>query len=61
MQNLREALTTRALIGQAQGIVMERHALTSEQAMAYLRRVSQQSQVKVRDLAERIVSGAEPR
>jgi len=61
VQNLREALTTRALIGQAQGIVMERHALTSEQAMAYLRRMSQESQVKVRDLAERIVSGTEPR
>ena len=53
--NLQEAVSTRALIGQAQGIVMERYHLTSEQAMAYLRRTSQESQQKVRDLAEHMV------
>lgn len=54
--NLQEAVSTRALIGQAQGIVMERYHLTSEQAMAYLRRTSQESQQKVRDLAEHMVA-----
>ncbi len=54
--NLREAVSTRALIGQAQGILMERYGLTSDQAMAYLRRRSQESQHKVRDLAEHLVA-----
>ena len=52
VENLAEALRTRSLIAQAQGIVMERYSLDPEQAMAYLRRVSQDRQVKVRELAE---------
>jgi hypothetical protein len=57
--NLEEALETRALIGQAQGILMERYHLTSEQAMSFLRRTSQQTQIKVRDLADSVVTGRE--
>jgi hypothetical protein len=53
--NLQEAMHTRGLIGQAQGILMERYRLTGPQAMAYLRRQSQRSQLKVRDLAANIV------
>lgn len=49
--HLEEGMRTREVIGQAQGIVMERHGLTAEESMAFLRRASQQSQVKVRDLA----------
>lgn len=55
VENLAEALRTRSLIAQAQGIVMERYSLDPEQAMAYLRRVSQDRQVKVRELAETLV------
>jgi hypothetical protein len=55
--NLEEALETRALIGQAQGILMERYHLTSDQAMSFLRRTSQQTQIKVRDLADSVVTG----
>ncbi|MDQ4053546.1 MAG: ANTAR domain-containing protein [Actinomycetota bacterium] len=54
--NLAEAMATRDLIGQAQGIVMERYDLTSEQAIQFLRRTSQQSQQKVRDIAHDLVS-----
>ena len=50
----RMALDTRDLIGQAKGILMERYRLTPDQAFALLVRVSQQSHLKVRDLAERL-------
>ncbi len=59
VEHLAEALRTRSLIAQAQGIFMERFSLGSEQAMAYLRRVSQERQVKVRDLARGLVEGRE--
>lgn len=54
--NLVDAMHTREVIGQAQGIVMERYGLTSVQAMNFLRRSSQQSQVRIRALAEQMVS-----
>lgn len=56
---LRDANDTRELIGQAQGILMERHKVTSDQAFALLVRVSQQQNTKLRDIAEQLVhSGA---
>jgi transcriptional regulator with GAF, ATPase, and Fis domain len=52
---------TRELIGQAQGILMERHKVTSDQAFALLIRVSQQQNKKLREIAEQLVhSGALP-
>lgn len=57
--NLEEAMQSRGLIGQAQGIVMERYRLTGAQAMAYLRRQSQRSQLKIRELAADIVRDRE--
>jgi hypothetical protein len=56
--NLARAMKTRDTIGQAQGILMERYGLTSEQAMQYLRRVSQDSQQKVQDIATQLVQSA---
>ncbi len=56
LANLEEAMATRDLIGQAQGIIMERYALDSEQAMQYLRRSSQEANAKVRDIAQELVS-----
>jgi GAF domain-containing protein len=55
-EGLRTAIDSRHLIGQAQGILMERFALTAEKAFAVLRRYSQDHNVKLRDLAEEIVN-----
>ena len=49
------AVATRQLIGRAEGILMERHKVTSEQAFAMLVRVSQHRNTKLRDIAERLV------
>jgi GAF domain-containing protein len=49
--NLVAALDSRHLIGQAQGILMERFDLDAAQAFAVLRRYSQDNNVKVRDVA----------
>jgi transcriptional regulator with GAF, ATPase, and Fis domain len=48
-------IVTRQLIGQAQGILMERHRLTADNAFSLLVRVSQHRNVKLRDVAERLV------
>ena len=53
--NLREALQTREVIGQAQGILMERERITADQAFTVLRRASQALNVKLRDVAEKLV------
>lgn len=58
--HLEDAMHTRDLIGQGQGVVMERYGLDAEQAMGFLRRSSQESQVKLRDLVVDLVDGAEP-
>src|SRR3712207_7975 len=58
-QHLRAAMATRNLIGQAQGILMERYKVTAEQAFAVLSRVSQQSNVKLRDVAQLLVDTGE--
>jgi len=49
------AVATRQLIGQAQGILMERHKLTGDQAFALLVRASQRTNTALRHLAERLV------
>ncbi len=49
------ALEGRKRIGQAQGILMERHSLTEDQAFAVLKRYSQDNNVKLRDLAVHLV------
>jgi GAF domain-containing protein len=52
---LEEAVRSRTVIGQAQGILMERDRLTAEEAFDVLRRASQTLQMKLRHVAERIV------
>ncbi len=54
--NLREALQSRELIGQAQGILMERERITADQAFDVLRRASQHLNRKLRDVAENVVT-----
>ncbi|MEV8378455.1 GAF and ANTAR domain-containing protein [Kribbella sp. NPDC056861] len=51
-----EAIEARKLIGQAQGILMERFSLTDDQAFAVLRRYSQDSNIKLRDVAQRLIA-----
>ncbi len=58
-EQLQEALTTRDLIGQAKGILMERHKITGEQAFVILTRASQNSNLKLRDVAIRLVTSGE--
>lgn len=52
---LRRAVSTRELIGQAQGILIERHKISADQAFAMLVAVSQQANVKLRDVADALV------
>ena len=54
--NLRAALQTRKLIGQAVGLVMERFGLDEEMAFRYLVRLSSNSNVKLRDIARQLLS-----
>jgi GAF domain-containing protein len=52
IQSLQEAINTRSAIGQAVGIVMERYKLNDQRAFAFLTRLSQQRNVKLRKIAE---------
>ncbi|MFD7712858.1 ANTAR domain-containing protein [Streptomyces sp. NPDC059786] len=54
-EQLTEAMRTRDLIGQATGILMERLNIDAEDAFDSLVRTSQRENVKLRDLARRIV------
>ncbi|MFT7836793.1 GAF and ANTAR domain-containing protein [Saccharothrix sp. BKS2] len=57
--HLTEAVHTRDLIGQAKGILMERHKLTADQAFTLLVRASQRANTKLRDLAEQLTRTGE--
>ena len=52
---LREALRTRDVIGQAKGILMERRGISADEAFETLRRASQSLNVKLRQVAETLV------
>lgn len=51
VENLREALTSRALIEQAKGIIMVRNHCSPDEAFDLLVTTSQRNNIKVRDLA----------
>jgi len=55
IENLWMAVDARKRIGQAQGILMERFDLTADQAFAVLLRYSQDNNVKLRVVADRLV------
>jgi GAF domain-containing protein len=57
-QQLRTALTSRAVIDQALGILMSRAGSTVEEAFDRLRQRSQADNVKLRDVAQRVVDEA---
>jgi GAF domain-containing protein len=52
------ALASRDHIGQAKGIIMERFNVTAVRAFDMLKRISQESNTPIRDLAERIIATA---
>lgn len=58
-RQLHEALMSRDVIGQAKGILMERLRLTPEDAFDALRRSSQQLNLKLREIAQRLAETGE--
>jgi AmiR/NasT family two-component response regulator len=54
-EKLRSAIGNRTVLGQAQGILMERCKISPEKSFEVLRRVSQDGNVKVRDVAQHLV------
>jgi GAF domain-containing protein len=59
LAGLRTAMKSRAVIEQAKGVLIERYRLTEDQAFAVLIRLSQDNNVKVRDIADHLVSAGE--
>lgn len=56
IDHLRAAVTTRDLIGQAKGILMERYQIDGEQAFRLLTRISQSTNNKIRTIAAQLVT-----
>jgi GAF domain-containing protein len=54
-RDLWKAIDSRHLIGQAQGILMERFKLSPERSFAVLRRYSQQHNIRLRDIAGELI------
>ena len=60
-EHLQRAIANRDVIGQAKGILMERHRITADEAFAVLTRASQTSNRKLADVAEELTAtGALP-
>ena len=59
IKQLEHAVESRTVIGQAEGILMERLGIDSAQALVYLRRVSSHSNRKVIDIASEIAQTRE--
>lgn len=60
-EQLRHAVATREIIGEAKGILMSSQSCTRDQAFDILRRASQRENRKLRDLAEELVLRIEAR
>jgi GAF domain-containing protein len=54
-ENLKVAVDARKLVGQAMGILMERYDLDGDQAFDVLRRYSQDTNTKLRDVAQQLI------
>lgn len=54
-EQLQSALTTRDRIGQAKGIIMERYGIDDVAAFNMLKRLSQESNVKLADIAQQVI------
>jgi response regulator NasT len=60
VRTLKAGLDSNRLIGTAVGVLMERHQLSREVAFAHLLRVSQDSNVKLVEVARRMVEQGAP-
>ncbi len=60
-EQLKVALASREIIGEAKGILMQQQTCTREEAFDILRRASQRENRKLRDLAETLVLAVEAR
>lgn len=58
IKTLKEALRTRTIIGQATGMLMRELNLSADDAFAHLVELSSHSNVKIRDIATRMVDEA---
>ena len=58
-EELHSAIHTRNIIGQAQGIIMERYPVSSDQAFSVLSRVSLESNVTLHEIAAQVVTRRE--
>lgn len=56
-RTFQEALSSRDVIGQAKGMLMERHRISADEAFDALRRSSQGLNSKLRDVAHEVVRG----
>lgn len=56
VDEVERALGRRLVLGQAQGIVMERLDVTADVAFAFLSRASQQSNTKIHEVAAQLVA-----
>ncbi|WP_269045125.1 GAF and ANTAR domain-containing protein [Paenarthrobacter sp. Z7-10] len=56
---LQQALSSRDIIGQAKGILMERYKITGQQAFLMLIRASQDANIKLYDIADQLVNSGE--
>ncbi|KAA1422957.1 GAF and ANTAR domain-containing protein [Mumia zhuanghuii] len=56
IESLTSALDTRTVIGQAEGIIMERFGVDEVTAFAILKRYSQDSNTRLREIADQIVA-----
>lgn len=59
VDQLNQAVSNRELIGQAKGILMERHKITGQQTFVALTRVSQQTDTKLIDVADHLINSGE--
>ncbi|PYE13559.1 GAF domain-containing protein [Williamsia limnetica] len=59
-EQFRSALASRDIIGQAKGMIMERYNLGPIQAFELLRRLSQETNTRIADLAQRLVNNEHP-
>jgi GAF domain-containing protein len=57
--DLQKALGTRTIIGQAEGILMHAFNIDANKAFAYMRRLSQDQNIKLAQIAEQIIANRE--
>ncbi|MGE2836598.1 GAF and ANTAR domain-containing protein [Mycobacterium sp. SMC-4] len=60
-EEFRSALASRDVIGQAKGMLMERFGIDAVQAFELLRRLSQDSNVKLAEVARQVIAAERPR